>query len=87
MVDAMNAFEWRILTHLRENRGKPLTAYQIANNDETTIHRVSMANSNRNSNDVQLARKALDNLAAEGYIVKQSRKKGTSSDVYYFARL
>ena len=87
MVDTMNAFEWRILTHLRENRGKPLTAYQIANNDGTLSNLVSMANPNRNSNDVQLARKALDRLAAEGYIVKQSRKKGTSSDIYYFARL
>jgi hypothetical protein len=82
----MNTFEWRILTQLRENRGASFTAYQVANYDVNVSPRLSMGKTNGNSASVQLARKALDNLVTEGYVVKKSRREGRSRDNFYSAR-
>jgi hypothetical protein len=85
MVEAMNAYEWRILTQLRENRGKSYTAYQIANYD-TRGPPPSRGKPNDYSFDVQMAKRSLDKLASEGYIVKKSKKEGASKNILYSAR-
>jgi len=85
MAEVMNAYEWRILTQLRENRGKSFTAYQIANYDPTGP--ISpRGKTNENSFGTRMAQRSLDRLASEGYIVKKSKQEGTSKNIIYSAR-
>jgi hypothetical protein len=85
MAEAMNAYEWRILTQLRENRGKSFTAYQIANYAPNGPS-PPRGKAKVNSFSIQMAQRSLDSLASEGYIVKRSKKEGTSKNVIYLAR-
>jgi hypothetical protein len=82
----MDAFEERILTYLKENRGTSFTVFQIANFSGTAGAGLLLGKAGGYAIGVQMVRNALENLVNEGHVVKQVMKQGVVEDTFYNAK-